>query len=154
MQEARPEVLLEFLAPYPPEVQELTLAARIRLLEILPPDPCDIFWDATQAVCVGFTYTGNTTHNVVNLAVYANHVSLIFPWGVKLRDPEGRLRGEGNQVRNIRVPTLEALSDPYIAELIQQAVDIAVMPEHPVPAEPIVKVMKGPKRRPKPATRE
>lgn len=142
-----PDELVEFLAPYPVEIRELTLGARLRLHELVGP-ASDLFFDATTAVCAGLSFTGEPRDNFINLAVYANHVSLIFPWGVRLDDPEGRLRGEGSQVRNIRLQGLETLHDPYVVGLIEQAAEQAVKPGEPVPPIKYVKVYKGPKRRP------
>jgi hypothetical protein len=142
-----PTELVEFLAPYPPDVQALTLEARLRLHELVGPAG-DLFYDATAAVCSGFCYTDKPADNFINLAVYSDHVTLIFPWGVLLKDPEKRLKGEGNRVRHIRLTGIETLHDPYVVGLIRQAAEQAVRPT--VPIEPIkyVKVYNGPKRRP------
>jgi len=142
-----PTALVEFLAPYPPEVQALTLAARLRLHELVGP-ASDLFFDATSAVCSGFSYTGQPRDNFVNLAVYAKHVTLIFPWGVRLADPEGRLKGEGKQVRNLRMLDLSTLDDPYVVELVRQSAEGAARPVGPVEPVVYVKVYEGPKRRP------
>ena len=146
--DAEPAELIEFLAPYPPEVQRLTLEARLLLQELVGP-ASDLFFDATTAVCSGFSYTGEPRDNFVNLAVYPNHVTLIFPWGSKLDDPEARLNGEGKQVRNIRLKGIETLRDPYVRVLVQQAIALAVRPAIPVEPKRYVKVYQGPKRRPK-----
>ena len=142
-----PAVLVNFLAPYPPAVQELTLLARRELHAMLGP-VSDLLFDATQAVCSGFSYTGEPRDNFVNLAVYSDHVTLIFPWGVHLIDPEGRLRGEGKQVRNMRLKGIETLRDPYVIDLIRQCQDRAVRPTQPIEPVQYVKVCDGPKRRP------
>lgn len=142
-----PDELIEFLAPYPKEVQEFTLAARLRLHELVGP-ASDLFFDATTAVCSGFSYTGLPRDNFVNLAVYAKHVTLIFPFGVQLEDPEQRLKGEGNQVRNIRLAGLETLNDVYVVRLIKQAAAMAVKAQLPVEPVKYVKIYNGPKRRP------
>ena len=43
-----------------------------------------------------------------------------------LDDPEGRLEGDGNQVRSIRLDERAAmLDDPYIRKLMTQAVKVA-----------------------------
>ena len=141
--------LLEFLSPYPIEVQELALAARAAALPMFE-HVSEIFWDATQAVCLGFTFTHSTKENFFNFAVYANHVTWIFPWGIKLVDTEKRLKGEGNQVRNLRLLSIEMLNDPYVLDLIKQAEAIAVKPAEPLLSIQIVRVMNGPKRRPNP----
>ena len=139
--------LHQFLSPYPPEVQDLALRSRDLLRERLWP-VSEIFWDATQAVCLGFTFTHSTADNFFNLAVYAKHVTLIFPTGATLADPEGRLRGEGTRVRNMRLTSIEMFDDPYVWSLIGESAERGKRP--PTPVEPIiiVKVMNGPKKRP------
>lgn len=143
-----PTELVEFLAPYPPEVQSLTLAARLRLHELIGP-ASDLFFDATAAVCAGFSYTGRARDNIVNLAVYAQHVTLIFPNGANLEDPANRLKGEGGRVRNIRLAGIETLHDAYVVNLILEASRQAARPEEPMKPVKFVKVYNGPKRRPK-----
>ncbi len=147
MEHSSPDALIEFLAPYPEHVQQLTLQGRRFLLERLSP-VSEIFWDATQAVCSGFTYTHGTRDNFINLAVYPKHVTLIFPWGTRLDDPEQRLKGEGNRVRHIRLTGMETLEDPYVLGLIEQAQHQATRPPEPLEPITIVKIMNGPKRRP------
>jgi len=143
----KPHELIDFLAVYPPEVQALTLAGRLRLHELVGP-ASDLFFDATSAVCAGLSYTGEPKDNFVNLAVYAKHVTLIFPMGVKLSDPEKRLKGDGKQVRNIRLTGIETLRDPYVIGLIQQAAENAPKPTSPMEPVTYVKVYSGPKVRP------
>ncbi len=139
--------LVEFLAPYPEHVRALTLAAREELHTLVGP-ASDLFFDATQAVCSGFSYTGHPRDNFVNLAVYSDHVTLIFPFGAFLDDPDKRMKGEGKQVRNIRLAGLETLRDPYVVGLIRQCQDRAVRPDAPIEPVQYVKVYEGPKRRP------
>ncbi len=143
----RPPSLVEFLAPYPDAVQEVAYAARAILYDRFAPIS-EIFYDATQAVCLGFTYTDHERNNFINLAVYANHVSLIFPYGAQLDDPEGRLKGTGTRVHHTRLIGVEDLEDRYLTGLIEQARRRAVTPNEPLPETIIVKSMRGPKRRP------
>jgi hypothetical protein len=58
---------------------------------------------------------------VLSLAVMPRWVTLCFTWGVRLADPDGLLKGEGNQVRHVRLMAAEALDDPSIDALIAQA---------------------------------
>lgn len=142
-----PSELIEFLAPYSPEVRELALLARQQLHEIAGP-ASDLFFDATQAVCAGLSYTGLPKDNFINIAVYAKHVTLIFPFGARLIDPERRLKGEGSTVRNIRLQGIETLRDDYVVGLIQQCMNLAVRPESPINPVKYVKIYQGPKKRP------
>jgi hypothetical protein len=145
----RPAALAEFLEPYPLQVQELAFQARIALKEMLPPAN-EIYYDAMSAVCSGFVFTEKVRDCFVNLAVYSDHVTLIFGYGARLSDPEGRLQGKGNQVRHLRIPTLETLQDPYVIDLVHHAAYQATRPEEPTEPKTIIKTMNGPKRRPKP----
>lgn len=142
-----PTALIEFLAPYPPEVQQLTLNGREFLYRMLSPVN-EIFYDANSAVCAGFLYTDSARDSFVNFAVYSNHVTLIFQWGVNLDDPECRLKGSGNRIRHIRLSGMDTLQDPYIIKLVQQASSQAKRPNGPIEPQTIVKIMKGIKRRP------
>ena len=145
-----PPELVSFLAPYPAHVRDLFLAGRAFLLRRLRP-VVELHYDATSAVGAGFAYTGNLKGLFVNFAAFSDHVTLVFMWGVKLKDREGRLRGDGKQVRHMRLASLDTLRDPYVLDLIDQASANAPRPEGEVKHAILVKVYKGPKRRPKPA---
>lgn len=107
-----------------------------------------MYFDATQAVCAGLCYTEKQNDSFVNIAVYSDHVTLVFGWGARLMDPEKRLKGEGNRVRHIRLAGIETLSDSYVAALVEQAAKLAVPRQEPFEPRTIVKVYAGPKRRP------
>ena len=139
--------LESYLTPYPPHVQDLMLEGRELLLNMYRP-VVELHYDATAAVCAGFSYTGDLKGLFVNLAAYSDHVTLVFMWGAKLNDPEGRLKGEGKQVRHMRLVDLDTLRDPYVVELIQQASDNALRPEGEIVERIVNKVYAGPKRRP------
>ena len=144
--------LIGFLAPYPEEVQQLTLEGRAFLRDLLAP-VSELWFDATSAVCTGFGYSASVRDSFVNLAVYSDHATLIFSRGVDLDDPESRLKGDGKQVRNIRLTNgMATLKEPYVLSLIQQAASRAVRQSDFEPTV-IVKVYEGPKRRPKPLGR-
>jgi hypothetical protein len=149
MPTAEPMELVSFLTAYPPPVGELFLAARALLLRDLTP-VVELHYDATSAVCAGFSYTGDVKGLFVNLAAYADHVTLVFPWGANLKDPERRLRGGGKQVRHMRVTGVETLRAPYVKDLIAQARGLAPRPDDKVEHRIVVKVYGGPKRRPAP----
>ena len=144
-----PTELIEFLAPYPPDVQCLALDARAFLYDLLEP-VTELHYDATSAVCAGFCFSDNPSDNFVNIAAFSKHVTLVFAWGVNLIDPERRLKGEGKQVRHIRLQGIETLKDPYVLDLIRQASENGVQRSPSFEPTTIVKVYAGPKRRPNP----
>lgn len=142
-----PDALIEFLAPYPPHVRDAMLEGREILIELLD-NPSELVFDATSAVCDGFAYTADVKGCFVNLAAYSNHATLVFGHGAALDDPLERLKGEGKQVRHLRMKGAEDLRDPYVRDLILQAERNAPRPDLPKPATLVVKVYAGPKRRP------
>lgn len=141
--------LRSFLQPYPVYIQELLLAVRSRLKERLP-DACEIIWDATQVVGSEFSWSEKGRSGFIHLPAYAKHVNLGFSWGASLPDPHGLLKGSGSRVRHITLKSLEDYDDPRVQVLIDEAVAQSGRPDQPIPPSVTVKVMKGPKRRPKP----
>ena len=143
-----PAELIEFLAPYPQELQEEALKARQFLFDLLSP-VTELHYDATAAVCAGFGYTPRLTDYFVNIAVYSSHMNLVFPWGGRLQDPERRLVGEGARVRHIKLRSAEDLKDPYVLDLISQAAESAPRRDNRESPTRVVKIYEGAKRRPK-----
>lgn len=143
-----PPEYIEFLAPYPPETQLLARALRNRVLELLPP--CiETVWDATNAVGVAFGFTERNPDHFIHLPVYTKYVNLGFSFGTQLSDPEGRLMGKGSRIRHLRLTTLQELEDPYVLDLIRQAHESAPRGNEAVEPRTIIRVMEGPKRRPR-----
>lgn len=142
-----PPEYLEFIACYSPEVQALHRAARQKLLDILPP-VIEIIYDATQAVTTGFSFVEKVSGHFIHLPMYGKGINLGFNHGAKLVDSEKRLIGEGSQVRHLKLRDLSLLDDPYVRDLIEQSMAIAPRPKGEFEPQTIIKVMKGPKRRP------
>ncbi len=143
-----PSELLEFLAPYPSTTQELARALRLRLIELLPP--CiETIWDAINTVGPSYGFTEKNADHFIHLPTYTKYVNIGFTLGAFLNDPEGRLQGSGARIRHISLTRVEDLDDPYIRDLVRQAVESAVQSPEPVVARSIVRVMDGTKRRPK-----
>ncbi len=143
-----PPELVEFLAPYPESTQELARALRRRLVELLPP--CiETVWDATNAVGVAYGFTERNADHFIHLPVYTKYVNIGFAQGASLDDPSGRLKGTGTRIRHVRLDRVEDLDDDVVG-LILQAVERAVRGDEPPEPRTIIRVMEGPKRRPRP----
>ena len=140
------EELEGFLAVYEPKVQQIALESRLRLAKVVGPANEFVF-DATSAVCVAFGFTEKWRESFVNIAVYPKHVTLVFGWGSELSDPEKRLKGEGKQVRHIRLVPPEILDDPYVVALIHEAASKAAKSDDAKEYTKTIKVYEGPKRR-------
>lgn len=144
------EQLKSFLQPYPLPIQELLLAVRDRMRARLP-DCCEIIWDATQVVGSEFSWSEKGRSGFIHLPAYAKHVNLGFSYGASLDDPHGLLKGSGSRVRHVTLKSLSDFEDLRVQALIDQAVEQSGKPLQPIPPTITVKVMKGPKKRPKPA---
>lgn len=143
-----PPEFVEFLAPYPAATQELARALRQKLVALLPP--CiETVWDATNAVGVAYGFTEKNADHFVHLPVYTKYVNIGFSQGASLEDPHRKLKGTGSRIRHVRLDKIEDLDDAVVA-LINQAVARASRPPELEPARTIIRIMNGPKRRPKP----
>lgn len=146
---SEPPELIEFLAPFSPEIQTLARHLRRRMLELLPP--CiEIVWDATNTVGSTFGFTEKNRDHFIHLPAYTAYVNLGFSFGTSLHDPEGRLDGSGARIRHLRINKAEELEDPYVLDLIQQAHRCAPYSGDLVEPKTLIRVMEGPKRRPRP----
>lgn len=143
-----PPEYVEFLAPYPTATQALARGLRAKIVELLPP--CiETVWDATNAVGVAYGFTERNADHFIHLPAYTKYVNLGFSFGASLNDPAGRLKGTGARIRHLRMDRVEDLDDPYVLGLIRQAIETAPRPEGEVEPRTIIRVMDGPKRRPK-----
>lgn len=148
MELPEPIEYVEFLAPYPAETQLLARGLRNRLVELLPP--CiETVWDATNAVGVAYGFTEKNRDHFIHLPVYTKYVNIGFSDGASLDDPDGQLKGNGARIRHIRLNQIEDLENLAIQDLIRQAVAMARFNELSVEARTIIRIMEGPKRRPR-----
>lgn len=145
---AEPPELVEFLSPYPASTQALARALREKLVAFLP-ECIETVWDATNAVGVAYGFTEKNADHFIHLPVYTKYVNIGFSFGSSLDDPEGRLVGKGARVRHIKLTRSEDLDDPYLQGLIQQAISQAPHAGTIVEPRTIIRVMDGPKRRPR-----
>ncbi|MEO0971617.1 MAG: hypothetical protein AAFX85_00880 [Pseudomonadota bacterium] len=116
--------LLDKLAPYPGAVQRAALEARATLLTHAPT--CWELLYSTRVVSTAFSLTPELRDGFCHVAVYSHHVNLGFNRGAELSDPEHWLQGTGKVIRHVRLDkSLERLRDPYLATLIEAALDRA-----------------------------
>ncbi len=141
------EIFEPMLDPHPPELRKLCTEAVWRLAERLHPADC-LMYDNYNFVVAGFTFTGKPGAAFLSLAVASDHASICFLQGVHLSDPEKRLKGGGNLVRNVRLESMKTLDDPYISELIDQAVAFAKKGE--CSGRAVLQSVSAKKRRPVP----
>ena len=119
--------LAAFLAKFSREVAKEARDARARMQKRIP-GAVELVYDNYNALVIGFGPTEKPSEALCSLAIFPRWVTLCFLNGVSLPDPEGLLRGEGNQVRNIRLNAASDIDTPPIATLISHAIARATKP--------------------------
>lgn len=118
------EYLEQAIDRYSPQVASTARAALKKLRRLLPGAKQLVF-ERRDVLGVGFA-AADRNAGVFSLVLYPRWVRFFFFEGVAIDDPERRLEGSGNQVRSIRLDDRAVtLNDPYIRELITQALKVA-----------------------------
>jgi hypothetical protein len=110
-----------FVAKFDPENQRLIRAVR-RSLRARFPTAHELAYDNYNFFVIGYSPTERPSDAILSMAADANGVTLCFLYGVTLPDPKKILRGSGNQVRSIRLPSAAVLRQPEVEALIAAAV--------------------------------
>ncbi|MBV9882488.1 MAG: DUF1801 domain-containing protein [Sphingomonadaceae bacterium] len=132
MDDARRQ-LESFIDKFTPEVAALTRALLAKMKARIPGAQI-LVYDNYNALAIGFCRNDKAGQAILSLAVMPRWVTLCFLWGATLSDPHGLLKGDGSRVRHVRLHTPEALDDPRIGALIEEALAATEWPIDP--AEP------------------
>ena len=116
-----------FLSKYTPEMAAAGKAARARMRRRVPGG-VEFVYDNYNALVFGFGPSERPSEAVLSLALTPRWVTLCFLKGAALTDPKKVLRGSGSTVRNVRLQSTKDLDDPYIDDLIEQAIRTASPP--------------------------
>ena len=119
-----------FIAKFDDAVAEAARALLARMRARIPGAQV-LVYDNYNALAIGFAAGERVKDVVLSLAVYPRWVSLFFMQGRWLDDPDGLLRGEGNQVRHVPAISEASLDDPRIDALIERALAAADQPIDP-----------------------
>ena len=129
--QARAQAELDgFIDKFTPEVAALARALIDRMKRRIPGATLPVY-DNYNALAIGFGAGDRVRDVVLSLAVMPRWVTLCFMGGVHLSDPHRLLKGEGSQIRNVRLFEPGALDDPRIDALIEEALDQAERPIDP-----------------------
>ncbi len=118
-----------FIDRFTPEIAARAHACRAAIRTRLPT-AFELVYDNYQALALAFASSERQKDCVLSIAVYAKVVRLFFYYGVSLPDPDGRLSGEGNQVRSLVLAGPETLAEPAVEALIAAAL---LQGERPMP---------------------
>lgn len=114
--------LAGFLARFNPPIAALARAARATLRRRLPR-AIEMVYDNYNALVIGYSATPRPSDAIVSIVIYPRVVNVCFLQGRHLADPAGLLRGDGNQVRSLRLDEGAAILDtPPVRALLAEAV--------------------------------
>src|ERR1700678_2813516 len=116
-----------FLAKFDPRVAASARAALAQLRKKLP-GAIELVYDNYNALAIGFGPGEKTSEAIFSIAVFPRWISLFFLQGVGLEDPDRLLKGTGKVARHVVLPRLDALDDPRLLALMEQAVEKARVP--------------------------
>jgi hypothetical protein len=111
----------ELLAPYTPEVRELTMKVRA-LVRAAIPDADEEVHPPTKMI--GFTYRPGTYKGLIlTVSPQKTYVNVIFSKGVELMelDETGLLEGTGKVARHIKFRGPERVEDANVRTLLEEA---------------------------------
>lgn len=113
-----------FLAPYPTEIQELTLSLRKFITELCPYAN-ELIWDNYNAVALAYSKSEKLKDAFCHIAVYAKHVNFGFNRGAELGTTNLKLTGTGKLIRHLSIKKFDDLPQSEIMGLVLNAVDLS-----------------------------
>jgi hypothetical protein len=137
-----------FIDKYAPGIAALTRTLLARM-EARLPGAVVMVYDNYNALVFGYGAIDKPSRAVLSLAVFRDHVTLCFLQGKGLSDPHGLLKGEGNQVRHIRLAGPETLDDPRVEALLTEAVGRSEPPFDPEGPQRLIVRSVSAKQRPR-----
>jgi hypothetical protein len=145
---APPEKQIDgFIAKFDARVGQLIRECRAILRKRFPT-AIELVYDNYNFFVIGFATTERTSTALFSIAANAHGIVLSFYWGATLPDPHKILQGSGSQNRFVRLPDAQALSDPRIVALLNDAVAQAKFPLGEAPGYTIIKSVSA-KQRPR-----
>ena len=117
---------LMLLSRHSETVVKLALAARKLVLE--EAAEANEFVYEVYTIANHFSFTDRPSDAFVFTTTHANWVNLGFNFGAQLPNPAGLLRGEGKQIRHVRIARAEDLDTPGVRELVRAAITRAERP--------------------------
>jgi hypothetical protein len=149
MKDISPEnQLAAFIAKYAPEIAEQVHAVLQRMRTRLP-GALELVYDNYNALAIGFGPTERVSEVIFSIAVFPRWLSLFFFQAYGLPDPEKLLKGSGKVARHIVLKDPEALDNPAILALMDQALNRAIKPLDPTQPHRIVIKSISAKQRPR-----
>jgi hypothetical protein len=136
------------LKEFTPEIAAIGRKARAKLQKLLP-GALELVYDNYNFFVIGYGPSERASEAIFSIAMHARGVALCFLQGAGLRDPHKLLRGSGNVVRSIRLPSADILDEPPVRALIKAAIHTAAVPLDPRQKRRLIIKSISKKRRPR-----
>jgi hypothetical protein len=122
------EQLAGFIARFTPDIAAQVPVVLEKMRSRLP-GAIEMVYDNYNALVIGYSATARPSDAIVSIVIYPRVVNVCFLQGRHLADPAGLLRGDGNQVRSLRLDEGAAILDtPPVRALLAEAVAFAGTP--------------------------
>lgn len=109
----------EVIAKASPEIQELAIAARELLAEVMP-GITEVPW-ARQRIAGYGVGPKKMSQHFCYLAPFKRHLNFGFFYGAHLPDPDNLLEGKGVDLRHVKIRSGADLEAPALRQLIDDA---------------------------------
>jgi hypothetical protein len=118
-----PRELTDLLRRYESDVQAVAIAMRNAVLHEVGPCHETVFpVYRNNVISILYSTTEKRIKdNICLVVVYRDHVNLMFPRGVDLKDPRGLLEGSGKAMRHVKMLGAGDVERPGVRALIRQA---------------------------------
>jgi hypothetical protein len=146
--------LKKFLEPFPPDAREMALWLRDWVWSLYPQTN-ELIYDNYNALAFGWSPTDRVGHTFCSIAIGRSSFNIHFGfyWGSKLKDPEKKLLGGGNQYRYWLVKDRKDFPKSYLIKLMNEAyvysVSLVKDPKQLMQSKTIVKSISSAKRKKK-----
>ncbi len=138
-----PTELTNLLRRYEPDVQAIALAMRRAVISEIGACHESIFPIKKWISILYSTTPKRMKDNICLIVVYRDHVNLMFPGGVDLKDSKGLLEGSGKTMRHVKILTVSDTSRPGVRQLIKQAKKRPGLAKPSNPGKHVVSIIRG-----------
>jgi hypothetical protein len=121
------KTLAGFIAKYDAPVRATAIAALAKM-HARWPGAMQLVYDGYDGLVIDFSPTERTADTIFSIVLYPRWVTLSFPQGTALPDPERLLKGSGGRVRHVVLEDAGVLDTPAVRSLITAALENAVTP--------------------------
>jgi hypothetical protein len=140
--------LARFIDKFDAQDRQLIGAVRKAVRRRLP-GASELVYDNYNFFVIGYSPTERPSDSIISITAQAHRVGLCFIHGATLPDPDGILRGSGNQTRSIRLESAATLATPEVEALIAAAVAQSKVPLPPTGTRQLIIRSVSAKQRPR-----